>query len=87
MAFGAVGAAPAIKNPIAAATALLYRGRHGLQDLGRVPPLVLAGEGARRWCEREGLPVGERDDVDMLVRQVRQNSLLRIRPIDRDAVT
>ena len=29
-----------IQNPIAAATALLLKGRQGLQDLGIVPPLV-----------------------------------------------
>ena len=40
MAYGAVGAAPGIKNPIAAATALLYKGKEGLTALGRVPPLV-----------------------------------------------
>ena len=67
MAFGAVGAAPAIKNPIAAAAALLYKGRQGLGALGRVPPLVLAGEGARRWSESEGLSVGASDKDDMLV--------------------
>jgi len=74
MAFGAVAAASAIKNPIAAAAALLYKGREGLQDLGRVPPLVLVGEGARSWCEKEGIPVCRRDAVDELVRQVQQTT-------------
>ena len=67
MAFGAVGAAPGIKNPIAAAAALLYKGRQGLMPLGRVPPLMLVGEGARRWCEQEGLQVAAEGHSEMLV--------------------
>ena len=103
--------AAGIKNPIAAATALLYKGREGLMPLGRVPPLVLtcflcsrarfpphtntracacarvhvlcmltcvrayatqmlAGEGARQWCEQEGLEVAAKGDSEMHVRYV-----------------
>jgi hypothetical protein len=54
-AFAAVGAAPGVRNPIAAAAALLAHGRRGLMPLGRIPPLFLAGEGAHRWAADHGL--------------------------------
>ena len=61
-AFGAVGAAPGVRNPVAVAAALLAHGRRGLMPLGRIPPLFLAGDGARRWAADHGLAAGEAGD-------------------------
>lgn len=48
--FGSVGAISGIKNPITAARVILEQGRPSVpQPLGRVPPMTLAGEGARRY--------------------------------------
>ena len=64
-AFAAVGAAPGVRNPIAVASALLSHGRRGLMPLGRIPPLFLAGDGARRWAADHGLATADdADDAD-----------------------
>ena len=64
-AFGAVGAAPGIRNPVDAAAALLAHARRGLMPLGRIPPLFLAGDGARRWAAGRGLAAAaDSDDAD-----------------------
>jgi taspase (threonine aspartase 1) len=61
--FGSVGAAPGISNPIAAADRLRAQAQQGLMSLGRVPPLMLVGEGARRFAEMNGLPVSASGDL------------------------
>eukprot|EP00887_Chlorella_sp_A99_P001075 scaffold14.g1075.t1 len=48
-AFGAVGAAPGVANPIAAAARLAAEGRQPLSH-GRVRPMMLAGDRAREWA-------------------------------------
>jgi taspase (threonine aspartase 1) len=51
-----VAAAPGLRNPVHAAERLLMRARQGPPpSLGRVPPMLLCGKGATRWCRREGL--------------------------------
>lgn len=52
--FGAVGAAPGIRNPIKAAVQLALDGRERL-SCGRVRPMLLAGQGATRWARFRGL--------------------------------
>lgn len=52
--FGAVGAAPGIRNPIKAAVQLALDGRERL-SCGRVRPMLLAGQGATRWAISRGL--------------------------------
>ncbi|KAJ4460702.1 putative Threonine aspartase 1 [Paratrimastix pyriformis] len=47
---GAVGAIAGVRNPIAVANALRVAADLGLGLLGRVPPRMLAGDGAARWA-------------------------------------
>lgn len=53
--FGAVGAMPGIKNPIAVARMLAQEQSKGLLPLGRVPPIFMVGDGARDWAVRHGI--------------------------------
>ncbi|KAJ3291908.1 taspase, threonine aspartase, 1 [Borealophlyctis nickersoniae] len=62
--FGAVGAVSGIKNPICGAVKVLEGDKRGPGLLGRIPPMMLAGEGARRWCAERG---AELVDPDALV--------------------
>mmetsp|Transcript_29962 Transcript_29962/g.84525 ORF Transcript_29962/g.84525 Transcript_29962/m.84525 type:complete len:466 (+) Transcript_29962:124-1521(+) len=52
--FGAVGAVPGVAFPIEVAD-LLAAGSQELLPLGRVPPLMLVGDAARRWAFQKGL--------------------------------
>lgn len=52
--YGSVGAVSGIRNPIKAAHRLAQN-RKKPMALGRVPPMLLVGEGARRWAVSEGL--------------------------------
>ncbi|KAK9837600.1 hypothetical protein WJX74_001192 [Apatococcus lobatus] len=52
--FGAIGAAPGIKNPGLAAGRLAQESRNPL-TAGRVRPMFLAGDGARKWALEQGL--------------------------------
>lgn len=61
--FGAVGAIPGIKNPIAVAKLLVEEQRHGLLPMGRVPPGFLVGQGAKDWAMRRGVPALEQDKL------------------------
>eukprot|EP00094_Tigriopus_californicus_P007978 TCALIF_07680-PA protein Name:"Similar to TASP1 Threonine aspartase 1 (Homo sapiens)" AED:0.06 eAED:0.06 QI:0/0/0/0.5/1/1/2/0/360 len=61
--FGAVGAMPGIKNPIAVAKLLVEEQRHGLLPMGRVPPAFLVGHGAKDWAIKRGLPGLEEDKL------------------------
>lgn len=53
-AFGAVGATTGIKNPILAAKKLADESTQ-LLPLGRVPPIMLTGQGASDWAKHHGL--------------------------------
>jgi taspase (threonine aspartase 1) len=56
--YGACGAVPGVRNPVRLAARLLERQRSGVRRaLGRVHPMLLVGDGARRWAEAEGLDV------------------------------
>ena len=52
--FGALGAAPGVRHPAAAAARLLRDARRPL-PLGLVRPMFLAGDAARRWARARGL--------------------------------
>ncbi|KAI8143916.1 nucleophile aminohydrolase [Fennellomyces sp. T-0311] len=51
--FGAVGAVSGIKNPILAAQKMAQQTE--LLPLGRIPPMLLTGSGAKAWAEEQGL--------------------------------
>ncbi|KAI8976923.1 nucleophile aminohydrolase [Pilobolus umbonatus] len=52
--FGAVGAVSGLKNPVVATRCMLEESKQGLLSLGRIPPMLLVGEGAKRWAEARG---------------------------------
>ncbi|KAI7729379.1 hypothetical protein M8C21_018640 [Ambrosia artemisiifolia] len=56
-AFGAVGAVPGVKNAIKIAALLVKEQMSGSSLLGRIPPMFLAGEGARAWAKSKGINV------------------------------
>ncbi|KAH3761567.1 isoaspartyl peptidase/L-asparaginase [Pelomyxa schiedti] len=56
-AFGSVGAAPGLQNPICVAAQLLLDSRLGPLPLGRIRPIFLAGSGAWKWALSRGLRV------------------------------
>ncbi|RID43156.1 hypothetical protein BRARA_I00036 [Brassica rapa] len=49
--FGAVGAVPGVRNAIKIAALLVKEQMSGSTLLGRIPPMMLVGEGARRWAQ------------------------------------
>jgi len=57
--FGAIGAAPGIRNPIVVSNALRVEADHGPGLLGRVPPRLLVGEGARTWAAARMMDLGQ----------------------------
>lgn len=71
---GAVAAAPGLVNPIRVATELAMQSQKVL-SCGRVPPMVLAGHGARLWASEQGLQplVDEKEAARM---HVTEQSLL-----------
>jgi taspase (threonine aspartase 1) len=64
---GGVGAVQGVRNPIAAAHAVMRNARQGLGDLGLVPPTLLCGAGAHAFARAHGLAVGAPDDDAFLV--------------------
>uniref|UniRef100_A0A7N0T405 Threonine aspartase n=1 Tax=Kalanchoe fedtschenkoi TaxID=63787 RepID=A0A7N0T405_KALFE len=58
-AFGAVGALSGVRNPILVAALLAEDQRKTSTLLGRLPPMFLVGEGARRWAISRGIFVPE----------------------------
>ncbi|XP_017234751.1 putative threonine aspartase isoform X1 [Daucus carota subsp. sativus] len=50
-AFGAVGSVPGVRNPIQIAALLAREQMSGSLLLGRIPPMFLVGEGARKWAQ------------------------------------
>ena len=65
---GAVAAAPGLVNPIRVATEIALQSQNVL-PLGRVPPVMLAGHGARLWAAEQGLQLlqEEKEAVKMHV--------------------
>lgn len=61
--FGACGAVSNVWNPITLAKHLCVKQCDNL-SLGRVPPCILTGQGARSWAERTGLDIV--DDKKMI---------------------
>lgn len=61
--FGAVGAVEGVVNPIQVAYALLKESSQGCLPLGRVPPLVLVGDGACLWCKQHQLATCPPEDL------------------------
>ncbi|KAI8072894.1 nucleophile aminohydrolase [Gongronella butleri] len=53
--FGAVGAVPGIKNPIQVCRKMVEENNDGLLTLGRVPPILMCGTGAKMWAEQHGI--------------------------------
>ncbi|KAJ8900628.1 hypothetical protein K2173_025405 [Erythroxylum novogranatense] len=54
-AFGAVGAVPGVRSAIQIAAMLAKEQMIGSLLLGRIPPMFLAGEGAREWARSKGV--------------------------------
>ncbi|XP_061373569.1 putative threonine aspartase [Gastrolobium bilobum] len=54
-AFGAVGAVPGVRNAIQIAALLAKEQMMGSPLLGRIPPIFLVGEGARKWATSKGV--------------------------------
>ena len=64
--FAAIAAAPGIKNPIVAATRLAVDSKNPLSN-GRVRPIILAGDQARKWALQNGLEAAETSqEVDLM---------------------
>lgn len=58
-AFGAVGAVPGVRNAICIASSLAKEHMMGPSLLGRISPLFLVGEGARKWAMSRGIILPE----------------------------
>ncbi|KAJ8615373.1 hypothetical protein MRB53_034745 [Persea americana] len=58
-AFGAVGAVPGVRNAICIASSLAKDHMMRPSLLGRISPLFLAGEGARKWAMSRGIILPE----------------------------
>ncbi|KAL7325534.1 hypothetical protein PS15p_207997 [Mucor circinelloides] len=61
--FGAVGAASGLKNPIETPLQMITEAERGLLSLGRIPPMFLAGKGAKDWAKTRGIPTIEDDEL------------------------
>nr|CAD7404871.1 unnamed protein product [Timema cristinae] len=53
--YGAVGAVSGVKNPVKLAHHLCFKQNSPTLALGRVPPCLLVGSGARKWAKRAGI--------------------------------
>ncbi|XP_050404577.1 threonine aspartase 1 [Patella vulgata] len=53
--FGIVGCLQGVRNPIKAAKKLIEKQQSDNLSHGRIPPSVLVGHGARKWCEQSGI--------------------------------
>lgn len=61
--YGAVGAIEGVKHPINVARKILDQRKGGLLSLGRVPPMLLVSDGARKFAELSGIPLMEKADL------------------------
>ncbi|KAJ3214691.1 taspase, threonine aspartase, 1 [Dinochytrium kinnereticum] len=59
--FGAVGGVQGLQNPIKAARIVMDHEIRGVGALGRVPAVMLVGDGARSWCSDRGAAVCQND--------------------------
>ncbi|XP_021379924.1 threonine aspartase 1-like isoform X2 [Mizuhopecten yessoensis] len=57
--YGGAGCVTGVKNPILVARSLLDEQKKGCLSLGRLPPSVLVGEGARKWAQDNGVELIE----------------------------
>ncbi|KAJ3344345.1 exosome non-catalytic core subunit rrp40 [Gonapodya sp. JEL0774] len=71
-AFGALGAVPGVKNPVLGAHVLMAQDAAGALPGGRVPPMLLAGKGAWRFCKDAGLQVFEKTKSNRNKRKSRE---------------
>ncbi|KAJ3177539.1 hypothetical protein HDU85_005817 [Gaertneriomyces sp. JEL0708] len=60
--FGSIGATPSLRNPILGARCVLQHAAHGIDPVGRVPPMTLVGDGARQFCVDRGIEAS--DELD-----------------------
>ncbi|ONK64059.1 uncharacterized protein A4U43_C07F21670 [Asparagus officinalis] len=58
-AYGAVGAVSGVRNAIKIATYIAKEQLKGSSLLGRIPPMFLVGEGARKWGKCKGINMPE----------------------------
>ncbi|KAJ3106681.1 taspase, threonine aspartase, 1 [Phlyctochytrium planicorne] len=61
--FGGLGSVAGLRNPIQGARLLLLHDLKGTGPIGRVPPVLLSGDGARIWCGDRGAEVCDPDEV------------------------
>ncbi|KAI8382482.1 putative threonine aspartase [Blakeslea trispora] len=61
--FGGVGAVSGIQNPIEVACQMVMEAEKGLLTLGRIPPMLLAGEGAKQWAKSRGYTIVDNTDL------------------------
>ncbi|KAF9976635.1 taspase, threonine aspartase, 1 [Actinomortierella ambigua] len=73
--FGAVGAVSDFKNPIHVASRLLQSSDQGLLSLGRIPPMMLVGSGARRWMDTMGHPYVPAHNSDLVTPETQKQYL------------
>lgn len=83
--FGAVGAVEGVVNPIQVANALLKESAQGSLPLGRVPPLVLVGDGASLWAKQHQLETCSAEDlITDRARAVYLDHVTRLEEVTRD---
>ncbi|KAI9268698.1 nucleophile aminohydrolase [Sporodiniella umbellata] len=61
--FGAVGAVSGVKNPIMTAKHMVQESMNGLLSMGRVPPMLLVGPGAKEWTKSRGYTIVEENSL------------------------
>lgn len=61
--YGSVGVVTEVKNPIKVASRLLSQQRSGLMSLGRIPPIMLVGRGAKSYAIQQGMEVCSADEL------------------------
>ncbi|XP_067680339.1 threonine aspartase 1-like isoform X2 [Haliotis asinina] len=54
---GAVGCITDVQNPVRVAERLVQKQIQGGLSLGRIPPSILVGPGARQWAEEQNIPL------------------------------
>ncbi|KAI8375349.1 threonine aspartase 1-like protein [Choanephora cucurbitarum] len=74
--FGGVGAVSGLRNPIEVACQMVLEAEKGLLTLGRIPPMLLAGEGAKEWARSRGYTII--DDNELIEPSSQQTYLKHI---------
>ncbi|KAI0509989.1 hypothetical protein KFK09_010589 [Dendrobium nobile] len=85
--YGAVGAVPGVQNAIKIAACLAREQIMGSTLLGRIPPMFLVGEGARKWGKSKGIPLpGTISDAELwLITERSRGQWLRYKSMLADA--